>query len=105
MLPPPPCGLPVWLETAQPRLILQATIVDYWDGGRPADEYIADYLRNLGFSVATDCAAEQLGCSCGYTAARVAVCTGRQGSQWSGVSTYDAVDQVWISDGNPAVDT
>ena len=100
LLPLPPCELPVWLNTAQRRLSMQARIVDYWAGGRLADEYIAAYLRNLGFSVTTDYAARQLGSSCGYIAARVAVCTGSRGSQWSDVNTSGAVDQVWISDGN-----
>ena len=62
---------PTWLvEGLQHlRLNLEARIIDYWTGGRAANNHAEDYLQFLGFQVHRDHSQRQPGLSCGYIAA------------------------------------
>ena len=58
-----------WLANVADDLQLDARIIDYWQGGRPVSNALADYFSALGFEIPEEPVERwQIGSSCGIVA-------------------------------------
>ena len=80
---------------------LCARVIDY-DHCHPASSETVRFFIRLGFACHLDTSRRQIGVSCGYVAARVAIDLkmNRYGGQWLHLDVTRAADQEWITKGN-----
>jgi len=81
-------------------LVLEARIVDFWEGSAVTRTAISSWLQGLGFNVTVTANQHQIDVACGYVAARATNLMFAAGHDFCTVDVSDAVDQCYVDIGN-----
>jgi hypothetical protein len=93
------CPRPHWVQRANKMWKMQARIIDFWGGGAQRDAQMFRYLEFLGFEVALDQSATQIGLACGMIAAQNVVKLQFSSSHLFDVNVSSSADWEWYQKG------
>ena len=97
---PVPVFTPALVAARASGLMLEARVVDFWDGSRVVRDAIKSWLQELGFHVHVTDDCQQIGPACGYVAARAVNLMYAAGDAWQTIDVSDAAGAIWIDRGN-----